>query len=259
MTPLQSNMLSVLQYFISFCHERNLTYWISSGTLLGAIRHGGFIPWDDDIDVAMPIDDFNTFLALRHEMQPNYKVQCRDSDPDYPFIFAKLCDTNLPLYSKYRKAPLGAHIDIFPLYPAKKLTLSTKAAFYAFHECEYVIREKVGWRPYIPNGLAARIVYRCLKILSVKQLKAVQGLAIHIISYPGGSMLCSIGGAYHAQQEFTPRFWFDRTTSVVFEGVPCDACSCWDDWLKWYYGDYMKLPPEEQQKSHHYDEPECSK
>ncbi len=254
MTPLQSNMLNVLKDYISFCNEHNLTYWISSGTLLGAIRHGGFIPWDDDIDVAMPINDYNTFLALRHELHPKYVVQCRDNDPNYPFIFAKLCDTSLPLSSKYKKSPLGTHIDIFPLYPTKKLSLTTTIAFYVFHECEYVIREKVGWRPYIPNGLVARMAYRCLKILSVKLLKSIQNYAIHVISHPDGAMLCSIGGAYHAKQEFTPKYWFDKTEIVSFEGVSCAACWCWNEWLTWYYGDYLKLPPENERHSHHSDE-----
>ena len=110
-------MLRVLKVFDKVCREAGLRYWLDSGTLLGAVRHGGFIPWDDDVDVKMPIDDYNRFLALAPEELPyDIFLQTKASDPGHPVSWAKLRDR-----FSFMDDPGGPYgysqgipIDIFP-------------------------------------------------------------------------------------------------------------------------------------------------
>jgi len=114
-------MLEILIEFDHICKNNNLTYWLDYGTLLGAIRHKGFIPWDDDIDVGMPRDDYEKFLKIyKNELPFPLFLQTRESDPEYSQYYAKIRNTNT-LYiedsekGKDIKYNQGIFIDIFPL------------------------------------------------------------------------------------------------------------------------------------------------
>lgn len=251
MTPAQKQLLEVLKHFVAVCEANGLQYWICGGTLLGAIRHKGFIPWDDDIDVEMPYADYQKLLSLDALCEGTYALQNRDTDPDFPFLFTKLCNTALPYTAKFAKKPLGMHIDIFPLLPSKPYSKKTKAAYNIIREIEYVLRDKVGWRKYVPNGRLARFGYYVLKCFSKKQLMRIQSRAIRYLCDPDGQTYCSIGGTYHAHQEFSPKAWYEGSDRVTFEGLACNACAHWDAWLTNHYGDYMTLPPIEKRVSHH--------
>jgi len=117
----QSIMLDILIEFDKICKKYNLTYWLDYGTLLGAVRHKGFIPWDDDLDVAMPRDDYNKFLKIaKHELGDKYFLQNKDTDKNIYIHFSKIRDLN-SLYieknekSKDVKYSQGIYIDIFPV------------------------------------------------------------------------------------------------------------------------------------------------
>ena len=119
----QLRMLDLLQEFDKFCTENGLRYWLSSGTCLGAVRHNGFIPWDDDVDVEMPINDFRKLLRLYKE-NDNYVIQTWKNDKYFTSPFAKFRDKHTLIYDslyKYR----GVFIDIFPMeYTNKILSMS---------------------------------------------------------------------------------------------------------------------------------------
>ena len=119
MNELQQKELDLLKEFVKFCELHNLTYFLIGGTLLGAIRHLGFIPWDDDIDVGMPRPDYDRFceLAEKHFVGDIF-FQSYRSDKGYPYIFSKLRNSNTTFIEKiYRHVPMnhGVYIDIFPL------------------------------------------------------------------------------------------------------------------------------------------------
>ena len=251
MTEQQKQVFSVFKRFVGFCEEHELRYWICAGTLIGAVRHGGFIPWDDDLDVMMPLEDYRKLMELSGELPEGLALQNQRSDPQYPFLFSKLCDQKAPFFSNDRNAPWGQYIDVFPLIPSKPLSRETNAAFSLIRLTEYVIRGKTGWRKYVPNGRTARALYYALYCLPLGALRKLIDAQIRRIADPAGEYLCSIAGTYHARVEFSPKAWFASAEPAEFEGFPCLRPVGWDPWLRMHYGDYMQLPPEVQRVSHH--------
>lgn len=114
-------MLDILIELDQICKKNNLTYWLDAGTLLGAIRHKGFIPWDDDIDVAMPRDDYNKFIKIyKQELSPHLFLQTKESDPEFSQYFAKIRNINTLFIEDSEKGKdikynQGIFIDIFPV------------------------------------------------------------------------------------------------------------------------------------------------
>ena len=111
--------IEIFKSFISVCEHLNLTYYVLDGTLLGAVRHKGFIPWDDDIDVGMPREDYEVFLREGQALLPEeYFIQTFDSDPEYLANYAKIRNNNTTFVEtsvRHRKINHGVFIDVFPL------------------------------------------------------------------------------------------------------------------------------------------------
>ena len=121
---LKDRERDMLKTFVDICNKHSIKYFVQGGTLLGTVRHGGFIPWDDDVDVSLPRDEYERFLAVAEKELPEYYfLQTKDTDPEYPNNFAKIRDsrtTFLESSAKNLNINHGAYIDIFPLdnYPS---------------------------------------------------------------------------------------------------------------------------------------------
>ena len=119
MTPLQQKELELLTLFIQICSQLELRYYLVCGTALGAVKYGGFIPWDDDVDVSMPREDYEVFLQKAPALLPEHVfLQNYRTDPAFPQIFSKLRNSNTTYIEKSAgKLPInhGIYIDIFPL------------------------------------------------------------------------------------------------------------------------------------------------
>lgn len=115
----KQKLLNILEYFDFLCSENNLNYSLYGGTLLGAVRHKGFIPWDDDIDVAMPLKDYEKFLSLSEIKAGKYRLHDRNSEENnhenYYYPFAKLEDEDTIINFFKNRDKGGAFIDIFPI------------------------------------------------------------------------------------------------------------------------------------------------
>jgi len=106
--------LGILDCVAKYCEDNKINYWLDSGTLLGAIRHGGYIPWDDDIDIGMPRDDYDRFVREFNESNERYKTYCIDTNPDFYYAHAKVLDTATVLYEPDEKGyKLSVNIDVF--------------------------------------------------------------------------------------------------------------------------------------------------
>ena len=252
MTSEQEKLLELLQIFAHICTKYNLQYFLVGGTLLGAVRHKGFIPWDDDIDIAMPEEDFQKFFTLKSEFPANIEVQSIETDPRYPFLFNKLCNTTAPFNTGRCYGPKGIYIDIFPLVSAS----GSRTAHFLFDTekiIEYVLQIRTGWSEAVPyKNRFARIGYFILNCFPSWILKKLQKqLTKWIRCNEDSSTLCSLGGAYTAEKEFYPKKWFEKSIPLIFQKEVFQAPIGWHECLTRNYGDYMILPPALERKSRH--------
>lgn len=254
---LKEIQLEILKDVDSFCRKNSITYYLTYGTLLGAVRHKGYIPWDDDIDIAMPRSDYDSFLKLynsRSLCNENYNFVSVELDRNYPYSFGKVQDTSTVLIEHSGiNYPLGINIDIFPIdglpdclkesdkhfkkikkymlfMNFKNVKISTNRSFvknlilligkilFCFIPYEFLIKKM--------SFLARKYNYETSNYVSN-------------LSFPDGA------------HERTSKDVFCEKVEVQFEKNNFYAPARWDEWLHNIYGDYMSLPPIEERVSHH--------
>lgn len=245
---LKNLQLEMLVQFQTVCHKLHLRYYLMGGTMLGAVRHGGFIPWDDDIDVGMPRRDYDIFLEKAQSLLPEHLfVQSFVTDPQYPANFAKIRNSNTTYVEssvKKRKMNHGVYMDIFPLdyYPENPRALERKKTALALR----INRVFTDTHPKPITRLASFLA--CLYCPTVKS--ALQRREKLFRSVTSGSRIANHCGAW-GSREIVPADWYGEGVEASFEGVTVIIPSQYDKWLTQVYGDYMQLPPEEKRKSHH--------
>ena len=239
-----------LKEFASFCKVNNLTYSLAGGTLLGAVRHQGFIPWDDDIDVFMPRDDYEKFLMMYKDTDEFCCLSYKYSK-GYYYPFAKLCSKRTYVYEerlqeKYRHNELGAWIDIFPV---DWLDKPDSKWLWFKHEC---LMRMIGTRRSSykkSDKLWKRIMkpfyYYLLKMIPIRWLVEAMDMQARGVKNDQGMMaqICWNNKVIHASLWNTLRLWKFEDSEFMGFGD--------DEYLRKMYGDYMKLPPEDQRVGGH--------
>lgn len=262
-TQWKAIITGCLQQFITLCEEHRLTYYCVGGTAIGAVRHQGLIPWDDDIDVAMPRPDYDRFLELcKRQDLGDYELATPERK-GYPCHFAKLCDRRTTLIEK-RDVPCvyGLYIDIFPIDG----TAPDMA------EAKRLLRKYKQWN----NKLDAALTRHTLRQYLALALKpkewgrmAVQTAAVIIgrervrryiihrldsmarqYDYTTATLVANYDGAYR-EREIFPKAWTDTLCDKPFEHLTVKLPGNYDAYLKNIYTDYTQLPPEEQRVCHH--------
>ena len=228
---LQNRMLEILKCVDEICQRHKIPYWLSSGTLLGAVRHGGFIPWDDDIDIELLREDYLKLITiLPQELPAHYRLQTKESDTGYVYIFAKVRDTQSLIeekivFNKHFQLN-GAFIDIFPLEHTQKHL--AKIALVCYNRLCLNVVEKYG-----PNKLF-NIFHRLLTKWLFPLFRAITPKKSAIIHHTYGV------GFLKNERHTTDIYPLKR---INFEGYLFNAPSDCDKYLKRIYGnDYMKLP-----------------
>lgn len=257
-------LLEIMDTFHLFCEEHQLTYYLFYGSLLGAVRHQGFIPWDDDIDVIMHYQDYERFLSLWAEAKhPFLKLGHHRSKhfKQYPWSFAKLVDTRTIFKRKdasKRYQPIGVSIDIFPLYPA--LDQDHACLVSELQELEHRLDLK---RYSLKKHLKILVTYVKLK----KPIIALKQLGLLMLTLPQSNksfvkkqekLLEQTKAINKAMFFFTPsesdatfpKSSFESTSDVIFEGRQYKTVKESNRILAEYYGDYLKPPPTEKQVGH---------
>ncbi len=248
----------ILDVVVEICEKNNLEYFLIGGTCLGAVRHKGFIPWDDDIDIGMPRKSYDKFSEIaKEELGEKYFYQSFATDKDYPYAFAKVRKNNTLFVQKLladRDMHHGIFIDIFPLDAAPKAEKGIK------HVKKVVINNYIAIAPAL-NYSNSNMIHR-LKVLVLSILRMLKGGHKTLFSLEDLLRKYSIkdmedmgnlvGSArYKEIMEKTIFFDGDKINTATFEGkeyrVPLEL----DRYLTNIYGDYMALPPEDKRCSHH--------
>lgn len=224
---IQLHMLEMLKYVDKVCRENNIRYWLSSGTCLGAVRHGGFIPWDDDCDIEVLGEDFEKLVELLStDRESKYYLQSRDTDPNYDYRYPKLRDESLQISEVHgfdkQYAYHGVFIDIFPMRKSNSLFIHRLGLLVYLFETKIKSRNKL-----IKKSIkkTSQYLYKVLTILS----------SIHA----NGRVRHEIGMGFPR-----PRYLSEilPVKYVSFEDflapIPINA----EAYLKKIYGDYEKLP-----------------
>lgn len=267
----QKAILKVFKAYVSFCEKNGLSYYAVGGTCLGAIRHKGYIPWDDDIDVAMPRDDYEKLISLRKKLQgTGYEIynfgDSSEESGTYITPFAKFCNANSTIWEKKGDPFIfGIYIDIFPyddvndIDKSRKLFLkyrkTTEYLHYSWHNWDKkdLIRALKGNHPrdltrfflysLMPNFLRHKVQTHFFDLAKKLEKK--------VINHEGNYCICYCG-SYSFDKEIMSKNIFGRGVKVPFEDTEIVVPENYLEYLKHFFGDWQTPPPPEQRISHHY-------
>ena len=253
---VQKASLAILEAFDRFCLERGLTYWIMYGTLIGQVRHGGYIPWDDDVDVTMPRKDYEELLRIFREERPAdfpYELHTYEDTEGYPYYISRLADTTHELIFHSNHYRSGVFIDIYPFDGMgndidywkgewkkicrirKFITLGTsKTIFYGNS-----LAHKAGNFPLSLYARARGMRHFFRKLDSIE--RQFEGKESRYMSLPVWD-----SKLYSLEKE-----WFDEVIRAPFEDITVNIPKRYDEILRAIYGDYMELPPEKDRAPQH--------
>lgn len=254
MNQLQKIEFDLLRCFVDVCDALGLCYYLVCGSALGAVKYKGFIPWDDDIDVALPRPDYERFLKEAPSLMPEHVfLQNYKTDPSFPTIFSKLRDSRTTYIEKsVSLLPInhGVYIDVFPLdgYPE-----STLEGF--FLELKKKMYRRLLSVAFLPNASWKKLVMAPLRALGIhkKTLFFARSYETLVSRYPvDGSQVIANHGNWQGNLDYSPVEEFGEGVLADFEGIKVRIPSDYDTYLRRKYDDYWKDLPEEEQVGHHY-------
>lgn len=257
MNAIQEKCLGVLLEIDRVCKAAGLKYYIYSGTLLGAIRHGGFIPWDDDIDIVMMRDQYERFPQACEEYldKDNFELQTIYTDPMASNGWMKLHDSHTAFIDGGRRkgAMEGINVDIFPVdnAPDNEGTLNRRAKIIDFVNFIYQYRFMKADQS---NTLKWRIFYHAIKLIppwNEMKFKVTYEKYVKQYNSHGTRRVVYFSNAKY-KLKVVPRYCFDTVEYVSFEGHQFPAPGDWRKVLEIRYGsDYMTPPPAKERTSQH--------
>lgn len=250
-TEMKELMLDIMSSIDEYCRKNGLRYSLAYGTLIGAIRHKGYIPWDDDIDIFMPRPDYMKFM--KEFNHPYYKACCAEYTPGWDHFIAKVCDDRTVIDEGHGDIS-GVYVDVFPVdgWPEgedeiKKHYSKVVRYLRLWSSLHYTQHMKISRA----NGLSKNVKIVASKFLGLftnstralkKMLKAKTQYSYETSSKVG-SLTCGDWSV--------PRYYFDNLIDCPFEDRTYLVSEQYDALLRVYFGDYMQLPPVEQRVSNH--------
>ncbi len=248
----------VLNHLKNVCDTYHLKYWLSNGSLLGAVKYNGFIPWDDDVDIMMPRNDYEKLVHLDKQVFGKFRLFCRESCPTWKYSYAKLSHSDTIV----REGPFdfgaeyGLSVDIFPVdaWIPNKCLANLQASFCGLI-CRFLYNtiatsfqtEKTG-----ATRLVLHFIYRFSKLFGTaffrKILEFQAGRRRNLQRPPLIGCIC---WAPYGRREVLNAEWFEPLLSHEFEGERYPIPSGFDEYLTKLYGDYRRDLPKEKQVSNH--------
>ena len=263
-TVYKELLMKTLKYTIDFLEKNNLRWFVGYGTCIGAIRHKGLIPWDDDVDLVMPREDYNKMLRLGEQLKGSgYELASWDTHQSM-IPFAKIMNTNTTIWElKYHPYIGGVFVDIFPMDLSKKdnkdikkdlSTYSRLLRKYQSAMSHYSLKDLVKLainhkRHFLLEGFLSFFTRR-QKLTYLKKMKAIENdnnnkEGTRYVVFPASF-------AYSLDKEIFSKEWFDDYIMMDFEDMKVRVPIGYDAYLTHVYGDYMQLPPEEKRITRHF-------
>lgn len=251
LSKLHGEILVVMDEIARICEKWSLRYYLVGGTLLGAVRHKGFIPWDDDLDIAMPRDDFEKFIAIAEtELQTGFALEWITTDIKYWHPFAKVFRRGT-LFQERNSAgicPTGIFVDIFPLDASseygtaleirKKIKGKINEAIFAKNRNDWSLKS-------LPYRLFA-------SLFSSRRLHNLMTNVMKSAAKTGNTHYANFGSQYKLKKQTMPVEWYGEGICLPFEDHTYIVPAQYENVLKSIFGlNYMDLPPEEKRRCHY--------
>lgn len=241
--------LDILDFIDSFCKEHGINYWINYGTLIGAIRHKGFIPWDDDIDLSMTRENYEKFIQLFSEKQSRYKLLSLETDDQYFNNFIKIVDPTTKIIDtrNTKTYDSGVFIDIFPMdtfNDTKVVDICYKLE--SFKLLSFSKHKNIVYGDSKLKDLIRTLFWLLLRPVSPRFFANQIEKQIQKYRVENGKYIAFIPSKAK-EKEIFPRDMFDELIETPFEHFVLPAPKHFDAVLKQFYDDYMTVPPKEKQ------------
>ena len=251
LTQLKHIQIAILKEYIEICHKHGLQYFLVGGSCLGAVRHQGFIPWDDDIDIGMPRADYDRFLEVAPaELSDGYFLQTAHTDKHYPMNFAKIRNsqtTFLESSVSHLDINHGVFFDIFPMDGyhfsrgreiKMKICRHGVARAFRIPQSQSVIKKLLIFLATLP----VRDYHKARDILEKMACR---------YRYEDCDIIASYFGVWGKKEIFKKEI-FGQGSKGIFEGIEVMLPADPHGYCRQLYGDYMKYPPLEKRVTHHY-------
>lgn len=262
MTDLQECEFNILKAVLNICEKYNIRYYLVCGSALGAVKYKGFIPWDDDIDVAMPRPDYELFLSkAQNELPDYYRVSNYRTDPYLPLTGSKIKDVRTTFIEPFHAGRDIIHsvfIDVFPLdgYPSKKfgqfIFNARRRALENKRDCCVSYERNLKWGIRYFGRATIYLLHKAFGAYNYSQ-KTTAKLDKLFSSNPvdESDIWCNFSNSL-SKVEYASRFQYGEGTVAEFEGLSVVVPENYDDYLTQKYGDWHAELPKEQQAGHHH-------
>lgn len=256
---LQALQLMIAKEVDLLCRKYNINYVITGGTLLGAVRHKGFIPWDDDLDIAIPRKDYEKFLAIcKNELADAFFLQTIDTDPCYGFAYAKVQLKGTCFLEKNAEktgAISGVFIDVFPLdfLPKEKGLQKRLWRKLKFYKTLLLCKNKYKFAG--KKSLVNKIAFQGMRFLSllISRNKIIDKInrITAMFNSRETNVYINLFGAYSVGREIFSKSAVELSKDILFEDTYLRGPNNPEVFLRNLYGDYMQLPPEDKRYNRH--------
>ncbi len=248
---VHADLLLIMDEIHRVCEKNRIRYYLVAGSLLGAVRHKGFIPWDDDLDIGMPRADLDRFIRIASkELRPPFKLEWITTDQQYYRLFAKVVNTNTAFYEQRAcgtTSKLGLFVDIFPLDLTKGYNRRLETRKFFIKKIGGMLSVKgikgslKGIEGFVTEMMPRKLLYSMARRLMT--VGSGSGKADHYTNF---------ASQYAVRRQTMPVEIYGEGTMISFEGHEYCAPERWQEYLTRLYGPkYMELPPVEKRRSHY--------